>query len=164
MSTGYTQEGVFTIYMEAGEVCSHTFGSHILLLFIIVSFDYQMTSPNPSCFGTTTRGIYVTTTYCPLLFKEPERSPGASIFDSNDVQLYEEPSNWHCRAAKCKTCPLLLTTDVFSSFTAREQFKVKVRASCKSSSVMYLITCWRCGQQYVGEMGQPLHYRINGHH
>ena len=27
----------------------------------------------------------------------------------------------------------------------------------------YLIACRRCGQQYVGETGQPLHRRINSH-
>ena len=43
--------------------------------------------------------------------------------------------------ARCKTCPILLTTDEFCSHTTREKFKVEVRASCKCSSVIYLITC-----------------------
>ena len=50
------------------------------------------------------------------------------------------------------------------SYTTGECFKVKVRAFCKSSSVIYLITCRRCGQQYVDETGQQLHFRINSHH
>ena len=57
-----------------------------------------------------------------------------------------------------------MSPDVLSSHTTGDQFKVKTRASCKSSSVIYLVTCRRCGQQYVGEMGQLLHCRINGHH
>ena len=40
---------------------------------------------------------------------------------------------------------------------------VKFRASCKSSNIVYLITCRRCGLQYVGEKSQPLHVKINGH-
>ena len=39
----------------------------------------------------------------------------------------------------------------------------KFAASCKSSEIVYLITCRRCGQQYVGKTGQPLHRRINSH-
>ena len=66
-------------------------------------------------------------------------------------------------AARCKTCPILVTTDVFTSRTTGRQFKVKVSASCKSSNVIYLIQCKRCGHQYVGETGQPVHLRINGH-
>ena len=56
-----------------------------------------------------------------------------------------------------------MATDEFSSHTTGKVFKVKFNASCKSSSVIYLITCRRCGLQYVGEMGQPLHMRVNGH-
>ena len=43
-----------------------------------------------------------------------------------------------------------------------EQFKVKGRASCEYY-IICLIQCRRCGHQYVGEMGQPLHNRVNGH-
>ena len=56
-----------------------------------------------------------------------------------------------------------MVTDEFSSHTTGKVFKVNFHASCKSSNVIYLITCRRCGLQYVGEMGQPLHMRINGH-
>ena len=37
-------------------------------------------------------------------------------------------------------------------------------ASCKCSNIIYLMTCRRCGQQYVGKTGQLLHYRVNGNH
>ena len=74
-----------------------------------------------------------------------------------------EPGNLSCGAARCKACPMLLGMDAFSSHTTGERFKVVVRPSCKFSSVIYLITCRRCGQQYLGEMGWPLHYRMNGH-
>ena len=43
------------------------------------------------------------------------------------------------------------------------RFKMKFAASCKSSNIVYLINCRRCGQQYVGETGQLLHRRINDH-
>ena len=42
-------------------------------------------------------------------------------------------------------------------------FKMKLRPPVKSSNIIYLITCRRCGQQYVGETGQPLHCRVNSH-
>ena len=41
---------------------------------------------------------------------------------------------------------------------------VKVRASSKSSNIIYIITCRRCSTQYVGETGQQLHCRLNNHH
>ena len=75
----------------------------------------------------------------------------------------EPPGNYPCGAPRCKTCPILVTSDEFSSHTTGKSFKVKIRASCKSSNVIYLITCRRCGQQYVSETGQPFHLRVNGH-
>ena len=63
----------------------------------------------------------------------------------------------------CTTCPILLATDMLSSHTTGEQFRKKISTSCKSSSVICLITCRRRGQQYVGKTGQPLHCRINSH-
>ena len=77
----------------------------------------------------------------------------------------DAPSNKPCGAARFKTCLILLAMDVFSSHTMGEQFREMTAASCKSSSVtcICLITCRRCSQQYMGEAGQPLHCRINGH-
>ena len=40
---------------------------------------------------------------------------------------------------------------------------VEFAASRKSYNIVYLITCRRCGTQYVGETGQPLRHRINSH-
>ena len=61
------------------------------------------------------------------------------------------PGNYPCGAPRCKTCPILKVTDL------------KFRASCKSFNIVYLITCRKCGLQYVSETSQSLHARINGH-
>ena len=75
----------------------------------------------------------------------------------------EPPGNRPCRAAGCKTCPIVTTADEFTSHTIGQVFKINFASSYKFSNINYLITCRRCGQQYVGETGQPLHVRISGH-
>ena len=55
------------------------------------------------------------------------------------------------------------STDEFTSHKTGQVFKMKFAASCKSSDIVYLISCRRCGQQYVGETEQQLHCRINSH-
>ena len=60
-------------------------------------------------------------------------------------------------------CPIVMTNDKFASHTTGQRYKVKGHSSCKSSNVIYLIECKKCGCQDVGEIGQPLHCRINGH-
>ena len=34
---------------------------------------------------------------------------------------------------------------------------------CKTNNVIYLISCIKCGLQYVGQTTQALHNRLNGH-
>ena len=41
--------------------------------------------------------------------------------------------------------------------------KMKFVASCKSSNIVYVITCRRYEQHYVGETGQLLHRRVNNY-
>ena len=55
---------------------------------------------------------------------------------------------------------MLVTADKFASSMTGEHFKLKLLASCKTSNVICLIQCRRCGLQYVGETGQP---RMNSH-
>ena len=91
-----------------------------------------------------------------------EKSEGP-LSSSRTSMPCEPPGNHSCGAPTCKTCPILVTLDKFSSRTTGKFFKVKIQASCKSSNVIYLITCRWCGHQYVGEKGQPFHLRVNGH-
>ena len=75
----------------------------------------------------------------------------------------ETPGNSVCGAVRCKTCPILKTTNAFCSTVTGERFTIKIHATCKTSNIVYLIECRRCGLQYVGESSQPLHMRMNGH-
>ena len=98
-----------------------------------------------------------------IAFHRPRNLKDLLVQAALQCTLREPPGNYRCRAPKCKTCPILESSNEFSSLTTGQLFKLKTRASCKSSNVIYLITCRKCGLQYVGEMGQPLHLRVNGH-
>ena len=73
------------------------------------------------------------------------------------------PGNSRCGASRCKTCPILLTTKEFTSHSTGRKYTIRTSATCKSSNVIYLIQCKKCGLQYVGETGQALHCRMNNH-
>ena len=77
----------------------------------------------------------------------------------------EPPGNHPCGATgcTCKTWPILTATDELTSHTTGLVYKMNFATSCKSSNIIYLITCRRCSEQYVGETGQPLHRRVNNH-
>ena len=98
-----------------------------------------------------------------IAFRRPRNLRDLLVRTSLNATQNETPGNRPCGAAGCKTCPILMATDEFTSHKTGQKFKMKFAASCKSSNIIYLITCRRCGQQYVGKTGQPLHRRVNGH-
>ena len=51
----------------------------------------------------------------------------------------------------------------FTSTVAKERFWANMDATCKSSNIVYLIECVKYKKQYVGETGNSLHLRVNGH-
>ena len=61
-----------------------------------------------------------------------------------------------CKDKRCKTCPSIDIDDMFNKFN----FKVPI---CKTSGVIYMITCGKCNIKYIGQSGNPLHLRINNH-
>ena len=58
---------------------------------------------------------------------------------------------------------MLLTSDSITSHTTGNTHQLRVTATCKTTNIIYVIQCQRCGKQYVGEMEQALHERINSH-
>ena len=72
-----------------------------------------------------------------------------------------------CNSSGCKTCNCLITSKIFYSNHSKRSYKVVNHTgedlSCKSSNIVYLLTCGGCNIQYVGETSQPLHLRLNGH-
>ena len=57
--------------------------------------------------------------------------------------------------------------DVFSSTITNREYPIinhnPTPLTCSSSNIIYLISCRKCGIQYVGETAQPLNKRMNNH-
>ena len=73
-----------------------------------------------------------------------------------------------CKSKKCKLKPQFLARDrVVSSCTKRIYDCItppsSVYIDCNSPNVIYLITCDKCGLQYVGETVRKLNERFNKH-
>ena len=80
-----------------------------------------------------------------------------------NVHTCKALGNQHCGAARCKTCPILMVKDEFTTHATGKQYRMRENTSCKLSKVIYLIKYKRCGHQDVGETGQPLQRSINSH-
>ena len=51
---------------------------------------------------------------------------------------------------------------VKSSVTGK-MYSIKASANCRTANVVYVIECTKCNKQYVGEMENALHIRMNSH-
>ena len=71
-----------------------------------------------------------------------------------------------CDSKRCMTCKHLVEGDCFISNTTNRRFRVlgsDTAMTWSTSNVVYLISCKRCGLQYVGETSQSLRCRFNNH-
>ena len=70
-----------------------------------------------------------------------------------------------CGHPRCLTCPSLNPSNSFTSSISGRAYKVlgTQALTCNTKSIVYLITCKKCGIQYVGETGQQLKRRMSNH-
>ena len=119
----------------------------------------------PTCILHTSELFKQAFPWPPLIaFRHPKNLKDLLVRATLTTTQHNAPGNYRCGSGGGKTCPILLTTNTFASHMTGERFTISIIASCKSYSVIYLITCRRCGQQYVGETGQSLHLGMNGRH
>ena len=70
-----------------------------------------------------------------------------------------------CNKPRCQTCPCLVTTPYIHSLRKGTAHNLCSRntLTCLSSNIIYVITCTKCGVQYVGMSSQPLKARFTQH-
>jgi hypothetical protein len=73
------------------------------------------------------------------------------------------PGSHPCRQRRCQTCPFMNSTNEYTSTTSNITYRIKGHYDCHSISVIYLITCQKCGIRYVGQTGSTMNKRFTGH-
>ena len=82
--------------------------------------------------------------------------PGGDQGDGGSMRQHE--------ANKCVCCKRMEElTDTFASSSTGRNYKIRRVYTCKSSWVIYLVTCQACNIQYVGQTTQELRKRHYGH-
>ena len=68
-----------------------------------------------------------------------------------------------CSHPKCATCQHLQCPPAFTSTKTKKCYPIRHHFTCKSSNLIYLITCTKCKKQYVGMTTKQLNVRVNHH-
>ena len=71
-----------------------------------------------------------------------------------------------CGGSRCKTWKHLVVGNSFASNVTCKSYNISCprgSISCRTKNVIYVISCRKCGVQYVGETSQTLRARFNNH-
>ena len=90
-------------------------------------------------------------------------SIGCSVL--HDVPARPIFSVYRCNRRRCATCAVIKPLRFFRSSLTKRRYTVisTCDLSCSTTSVIYLISCAKCDQQYVGETKQKVSARLSGH-
>ena len=69
-----------------------------------------------------------------------------------------------CKNKKCRYCPVIDTSGVAKCTATGKMHECKRNISCRSSNLVYLVTCKTCGLQYVGQTKRRINQRFQGHY
>ena len=82
---------------------------------------------------------------------------------NNETSLPLSESANACRTRNCRYCKILDHSGRIKSHTTGREYNCKKHVTCKSSNLIYCITCTSCGMQYVGQTKLRLMDRFGNH-
>ena len=68
-----------------------------------------------------------------------------------------------CGDKRCNTCSKGTFSETIHVTSTNKVFTIKQRITCKTSNVIYCLTCKKCKAQYIGETNNEIHTRQAGH-
>ena len=68
-----------------------------------------------------------------------------------------------CTDQRCEVCTYTNSSDTFVSSVTKKIYSINYSLGCNSKNVIYLITCKKCGLQYVGSTSTKFRMRFNNH-
>jgi hypothetical protein len=116
------------------------------------------------------QNLKLITAYCNSqnLYKKLIRSSLLPLNNNNNTSNANKIANRtvgciRCANTRCKACNYVSECSSVKSSVNNRTFKLQDRFTCKSSNIVYLVTCNKCLQQYVGETSRSLGERITDH-
>ena len=76
------------------------------------------------------------------------------IYTNSDLNVTDQESPQgcsKCNRSRCKTCLYLKPAQKVKSHSAGLTYSIRTKSQCDTPNVIHVISCKRCGIQYVGE-------------
>ena len=85
--------------------------------------------------------------------KLPENNPRKSVRNKNGMK----------KCQKCVICPFVNECKSVQSTYGLHSTTINEPTNCNSTNVIYVITCIKCHEQYIGQTGRPFKERLKEH-
>ncbi|XP_072262511.1 uncharacterized protein [Pyxicephalus adspersus] len=79
------------------------------------------------------------------------------------LKYSSKPGSTFCGDLKCSVCPYIESTTTFTGKNKNKVYKISGILNCTTKNVIYLITCKKCEQQYVGQTTRMVKKRFTVH-
>ena len=87
----------------------------------------------------------------------------AKVPDPPSRPTREVPGMKKCSKVFCQTCPYVVPSNSVKCSLTNQEVLINSSVTCKTSNVIYCITCKKCSQKYVGETSKELGQRFAQH-
>jgi len=99
-----------------------------------------------------------------IAYRQPPNRKRTLVRSRLESDPTDNIGTFPCNKTRCQLCPLVVTKTEIDIPNRTEKFVPSGHFTCDSSNVIYLITCKKCpSTYYIGETGQTLRKRMNGH-
>src|SRR5215469_7608220 len=82
---------------------------------------------------------------------------------NNATEIISTKGMHKCLGIRCQACKYVIVGCNFKSSRNNRVFNINESLNCKSSNIVYLVTCRNCSLQYVGQTGRALADRCTDH-
>jgi len=82
---------------------------------------------------------------------------------NNATEIISSKGMHKCLGIRCQACKYVIVGSNFKSSHNNRVFNINESLNCKSTNIVYLVTCRNCSLQYVGQTGRALADRCTDH-
>ena len=89
-----------------------------------------------------------------ICYRQPQNLKSLVTHQRKPCSIENSPGCSKC--GRCRvSCPVMVEGEKFTSTNTKKTYKIRQKLNCDSSFIIYLVTCKKCGGQYVGKSQTP---------
>ena len=90
-------------------------------------------------------------THGPMITFPSARKLSSYLVRAKLYRLEKTAGSCKCYGKRCEVCDNVKETSTFTSIATQNTYKINHQFNCSENCLVYLITCYKCFKQYVGQ-------------